>query len=112
MTSKPGRHTPPQNVAAAKAVEDAARAGHLREILWSHAMLEQYVPLRFGPRGTRIAFDVGRYDAYGVYRFDALVALALEQPDEVIAALAPLVADADDAIEIDPASETKRGPRP
>ena len=66
--------------------------------------------LRFGPRGTRIAFDVGRYDAYGVYRFDALVALALEQPDP--AALAPLVADADDAIEIDPASETKRGPRP
>lgn len=112
LTSRPGPAAPAQDPATVARLTEAARTGAMREVVWSHAMLEQYVPLRFGPRGTRIAFDVGRYDAYGVYRFDALAALARERPDDVVAALAPLVAGSDDTSETDLTTEAKRGPRP
>jgi hypothetical protein len=92
LTSRPGDGAGPPDRETIDDVADAARARCLREIIWSHATLEQYVPLRFGPTGMRVAFDVGRYDAYGVYRFDALAELARERPNEVIAALTPLVA--------------------
>ena len=36
-----------------------------------------------------ISFDVGRYDAYGVYRFERLASIAREDPDLVLAALEP-----------------------
>ena len=38
-----------------------------------------------------ISFDVGRYDAYGVYRFERLASVAREDPDLVLAALEPLL---------------------
>jgi hypothetical protein len=87
----------------------AARDGRLTEILWSHATFDPFVLLRFGPTGRRVAFDVGRYDAYGIYRFDALTALARERPDDVVATLAPLVAK---LAAPDTDIDTQRGSRP
>jgi hypothetical protein len=112
LTSRPGNGPRATDDEGVRAVAEAARAHRLREIVWNHASLEQYVPLRFGPTGVRIAFDVGRYDAYGVYRFDALATLARERPEDVVAALAPLVASPQPTGANDPDSETKRGPRP
>ena len=65
--------------------------GTLREILWNHAGVGQYVTLRLPLTTKNIAFDVGRYDTYGVYRFSELVGVAREDPDLVLAALEPLL---------------------
>jgi hypothetical protein len=69
----------------------AVTSGALREIIWNHAPVGQYITLAVPPLPKRISFDVGRYDAYGVYRFDALAELTDESPDLVLAALAPLL---------------------
>ena len=73
------------------AVDNALRAGSITEILWNHAGIGQYVALRLPLTSKSIAFDVGRYDAYGVYRFNELVEVAREDPDLVLAALEPLL---------------------
>jgi hypothetical protein len=69
----------------------AVRAGSLREIVWNHAAVGQYVTLPLPLTEKRISFDVGRYDAYGVYRFDRLLAIAHEDPELAFAALEPLL---------------------
>lgn len=109
LTSRPGPAKVPDGSGAA-GLERAASAGGLREIVWNHASLDQYVPLRFGPMGVRIAFDVGRYDAYGVYRFDAIAALAQERPHEIVAALAPFIRGTGSADVPAHESDKKRGP--
>jgi hypothetical protein len=65
--------------------------GELRAVIWNHAPIGQYVTLNVPPLPKRISFDVGRYDAYGVYRFEALTSLARESPGLVLAALTPLL---------------------
>ena len=112
FTSRAGDGECVTDEATVAAVARAARERRLRQIVWNHATLEQYVPLRFGPTGLRIAFDVGRYDAYGVYRFDALVELARKRPDDVLPALAPLIGKPHGSGGTDPDSDPKRGPRP
>jgi hypothetical protein len=67
------------------------RSGDLSEIVWNHAGVGQYVGLRLRPTRKRIAFDVGRYDTYGVYRFDELVRVAKRDPELVLQALEPLL---------------------
>jgi hypothetical protein len=72
-------------------VENAIQGRRLREIVWNHAAVGQYITLPVPPLPKRISFDVGRYDAYGVYRFDALVALAQREPTVVAEAVRPLL---------------------
>ncbi|MFL5929277.1 MAG: hypothetical protein ACJ77E_20285, partial [Gaiellaceae bacterium] len=84
---------PPRADGAVEAdVAAAVRGNSLREIVWNHAGVGQYVTMRVPPLPKRISFDVGRYDAYGVYRFETLAALALEEPTLVVDALRPLLA--------------------
>ena len=71
------------------------RSSDLREIAWNHAAVGQYLALPFPLIDRSINLDVGRYDAYGVYRFDKLTEVARDAPDLVLAALAPLLASAD-----------------
>ena len=77
--------------AARETVRAAVRTGRVEEIVWNHAGVGQYVV--FGLPGTRkrVAFDVGRYDAFGVYRFDRLMHVAQRHPDVVLRALEPLL---------------------
>jgi len=77
----------------AEAVRAAAaiRGGWLREIVWNHAAIGQYVTLPLPLTEKRISFDVGRYDAYGVYRFDRLLEVSREDPALALAALQPLL---------------------
>lgn len=70
------------------------RPAELREIIWNHASVGQYVTLSLPFVEKRISFDVGRYDAYGVYRFDQLLEVARRRPDLVRAALEPLLVTA------------------
>jgi hypothetical protein len=72
-------------------VEEALRTGELREIVWNHAGVGQYVTLSVPPVPKRISFDVGRYDAYGVYRFEFVSELGRRDPQLVLAALRPLL---------------------
>jgi hypothetical protein len=111
LTSTPGTGSGRSAEQVLDTIAAATRSRRLREIVWSHATLEQYVPLRFGPIGLRVAFDVGRYDAYGVYRFDALTDFARERPEELVAALAPLMTAPGSGEPPTPAID-KRGPRP
>lgn len=67
------------------------RDGSIRRIVWNHSTLDQYVMLRLPLVDRQIGFDVGRYDAYGVYNFERLATLALTAPDVVATALAPLL---------------------
>jgi hypothetical protein len=69
----------------------AIQAGEMAEILWNHATIGAYVAMRIPALGRRISFDVGRYDAYGVYRFEQLVRVAHMSPELVIGALEPLL---------------------
>lgn len=77
--------------AVADEVATSLRNGELREIVWNHAAIGQFVTLPLPLVRKRISFDVGRYDAYGVYRFDQLADIAREDPDLVLAALTPLL---------------------
>ncbi|HEX6787936.1 MAG TPA: hypothetical protein VF091_01745, partial [Gaiellaceae bacterium] len=77
-------------------IEAAFRAGTVREVLWNHAPVGQYLPLPLPFSRRSIHLDIGRYDAYGVYRFDKLAEVALEEPDLVLAALAPLLSTSTD----------------
>ncbi len=61
--------------------------------------------MRVAPIPRPISFDVGRYDAYGVYRFDAVVELAQRRPEAVAHALAPLLAPTEDGREYRSAAE-------
>lgn len=89
FTSRPaGEPLQPRPAAGAAA---AIREGSLREIVWNHAAVGQYVTLPLPLTEKRISFDVGRYDAYGVYRFDRLLAIAHDDPDLAFAALEPLL---------------------
>jgi hypothetical protein len=76
------------------AVGNAIRARELRAIVWNHAALGQFVILPLPLVRKTIGFDVGRYDAYGVYRFDQLVEATRRDPDLLLAALQPLLGDA------------------
>lgn len=89
FTSRPPEE--PRSPELTPAVAAAVRAGRLREIVWNHAAVGQFVTLRLPLVDKCISFDVGRYDAYGVYRFDELVDVAREDPDLVLAALEPLL---------------------
>jgi hypothetical protein len=83
---------PPTTVSEPAAEAAAALAsGRVGEILWNHAAVGQYVTLRVPPLPRRIAFDVGRHDSFGIYRFDALAALARKNPALVASALEPLL---------------------
>jgi hypothetical protein len=73
---------------------EAVRGGGVAELLWNHAAVGQFVGLRVPILPKRVSFDVGRYDAYGVYRFEALASLASQRPDLVLPALAPLLGPA------------------
>lgn len=72
-------------------VLEAIRKDGITEIVWNHAAVGQFVPLPIPGLRRRVAFDVGRYDAYGVYRFEALADLARSRPELVIGALEPLL---------------------
>ena len=74
-----------------EAVRDSLQARRLDEIVWNHAAVGQFVTMRLPLVDRRISFDVGRYDAYGVYRFNQLVEVARDAPDLVLAALEPLL---------------------
>jgi hypothetical protein len=89
LTSRPPDEPVGEGIAAA--VGDAIRANGLRAIVWNHAALGQYVVLPIPLVRKSIGFDVGRYDAYGVYRFDQLLDVATQDPDLVLAALQPLL---------------------
>jgi hypothetical protein len=69
----------------------AVRSGAVTEIVWNHAAVGQYVAVELPGVHKRISLDVGRYDAYGVYRFEQLVRVSREEPDLVAAALLPLL---------------------
>ena len=73
------------------AVGESLQGRRLDEIVWNHAAVGQYVTMRLPLVDRRISFDVGRYDAYGVYRFNQLVEVARDAPDLVLAALEPLL---------------------
>jgi len=93
LTSRHGSAEAAADGAAGEAVASALRAGTLREIVWNHAGVGQYVTMRVPPLPKRISFDVGRYDAYGVYRFELLADLARAEPELVLDALQPLLSD-------------------
>lgn len=88
---RPEEAAPDGNGSVREEVARALRGGELREIVWNHATVGQYVGIHFTPARKRISFDVGRYDTYGVYRFDELVGVAREDPDLVLEALEPLL---------------------
>jgi len=90
LTSLPPGDDVRTNGASERLVE-VVRGGGVAELLWNHAAVGQFVGLRIPALPKRVSFDVGRYDAYGVYRFEALGALASERPDLVLPALAPLL---------------------
>jgi hypothetical protein len=77
--------------ATVAAVERAVHEGALTEIVWNHATVGQYVGFRLTPFRKRIQFDVGRYDAYGIYRFDELLRATRDDPVLLLNALRPLV---------------------
>jgi hypothetical protein len=74
-----------------RGARSALRAGRVDQIVWNHAAVGQYVTMSLPLVKKRISFDVGRYDAYGVYRFDQLLGIAREDPDLALAALEPLL---------------------
>lgn len=80
----------PAEPATAAALAGLA-AGGLRELVWNHAGVGQYVTLRIPLLPRSVSFDVGRYDAYGVYRFETLAASARTAPRLVTRALEPLL---------------------
>jgi hypothetical protein len=111
LVSRPGRHACPTDDRVLDLFEAAAGTGRLREIVWSHAGLDQLLSVRFAPGMPPIRFYAGDgYDAHGIYRFGALVSLARERPRDVVAALAPLVASPA-AGGVDSGLEAKRGAR-
>jgi hypothetical protein len=73
------------------AVREALQAGAVEEILWNHGAFDQYVALPLPLTQKRIAFDVGRYDAYGVYAFRTIPDVARRRPDVVLRALEPFL---------------------
>ena len=92
LTSRPPDE--PVRAACGPAVDEAIHNGTLRAIVWNHAAVGQYVMLRLPVVKKSIGFDVGRYDAYGVYRFEQLLDVAAEDPDLVLAALQPFLGGA------------------
>jgi hypothetical protein len=72
-------------------VADAIGAGSLRDIVWNHTAVGQYVRFELRPTKRQLHIDVGSYDTYGVYRFNALTQLARARPALVLDALAPLL---------------------
>ncbi|HZT90910.1 MAG TPA: hypothetical protein VFA05_02630 [Gaiellaceae bacterium] len=76
----------------ASEVERAVREDRLKEIVWNHATVGQYVGLHLSPLRKRIQFDVGRYDSYGIYRFDSLLKATRSDPALLLDALRPLLA--------------------
>jgi len=72
----------------------AIRARTVQEILWNHAPVGQYVALPLPLIRRSIFLDIGRYDAYGIYRFSRLAEVALADPELVLAALEPLLSPA------------------
>ncbi len=93
FTSRPASE--PIASAGAGGTTEAVRAGTLREIVWNHAAIGQYVTLPLPLTKKRISLDVGRYDAYGVYRFDRLLDVAREDPGLALDALQPLLTQSD-----------------
>ena len=88
-------------VVASASAEDVRRAllnSAVREIIWNHASFDQYVALALALprplRRKRVAFDVGRYDSYGVYRFEQLAKIAAKSLELVANALATLLGPA------------------
>lgn len=86
-------------VVASASAEDVRRAllnSAVREIIWNHASFDQYVALALPRplRRKRVAFDVGRYDSYGVYRFEQLAKIAAKSLELVANALATLLGPA------------------
>jgi len=75
-------------------VAEAVEAGSLREIVWNHTAVGQYVGFALPPTKRQLHIDVGHHDTYGVYRFQALTDLARTRPAVVLDALAPLLAEA------------------
>jgi hypothetical protein len=93
LTSRRGRALVDADVRGA--VIEATRSREIHEIVWNHAPVGQYLALPLPVVSRSIYLDVGRYDSYGVYRFDRLVEIARDDPDLVLAALEPLLAAAD-----------------
>ena len=71
----------------------AVLRGEIDEIIWNHAPVGQYVTLRVPGTKSTLGFDVGRYDAFGIYRFERLAEIGSAKPELVAKALAPLLAD-------------------
>lgn len=82
---------PPGEAPAGDAVAAAVAESGISDLVWNHAAVGQFVGLPIPIVHRRVSFDVGRYDAYGVYRFDRLAAFAQERPEAVLAALEPLL---------------------
>lgn len=92
LTSRPPDEAAPDSVQ--NGMSDAVRKGGISELVWNHAAVGQFVALPIPGLPKRVAFDVGRYDAYAVYRFEALARLARDRPDLVLPALMPLLTPA------------------
>jgi hypothetical protein len=93
LTSRPVDQPAGQGIRAT--VADVIRANGLHAIVWNHAALGQYVNLPLPLVRKSIGFDVGRYDAYGVYRFDHLLDATRRNPELLLAVLQPLLGDVD-----------------
>ena len=72
-------------------IEASARAGEIGEILWNHAPLGQYVTIILPGGRASVGIDVGRYDAFGIYRFERLAEIGSREPGLLADALAPLL---------------------
>jgi len=92
LTSRPPDEVAPD--VSHNGMVDAVRKGGVSELVWNHAAVGQFVALPIPGLPKRVSFDVGRYDAYGVYSFDALAGLARDRPDLVLPALMPLLTPA------------------
>jgi len=90
FTSAPTATTDTAGAADESALRTAIEAGRV-SIVWNHAPIGQYVTLKIPGTSHDLGFDVGRYDAFGVYRFERLAALSSTSPNLLIDALTPLV---------------------
>jgi hypothetical protein len=92
LTSRPADTSVGPDPTARGVLREAMAAGRVRQIVWNHAPVGQYISFYLRPLRRSIAFDVGRNDTYGVYRFNQLVDVASAHPMLVYEAIEPLLA--------------------
>jgi hypothetical protein len=84
--------TPPDGRLVFAQVARALRDGFLREVVWNHAAVAEYVWIPL-VAGRKYGVHVGYHGLNGVHSFRALVPLGERLPEAVLAALAPLLTE-------------------